>query len=40
MHFTLKCRSSLLSPDDPLSEVVPSEGISLANKEVLEAEDN
>ena len=39
-YFTLKHMSSLPSPDDPLSKVVPSEGISLANKEVLEAEDN
>ena len=41
-YFTLKHRSSLPSPHGPLSKVVPSEGISLANKEakeVLEAED-
>ena len=37
---TLKRRSSLPNPDGPLSKVVPSEGILLANKEVLEAEDN
>ena len=42
-YFTLKRKSSLPSPDGPLSKVVPSEGISLANKEVkevLELEDN
>ena len=35
-YFTLKCRFSLQSTDGPLSKVVPSEGISLANKEVKE----
>ena len=39
-YFTLKRRSSLPSPDGPLSKVVPSEGILFANKEVLEVEDN
>ena len=42
-YFTLKRTSSLPSPDGPLPKVVPSEGISLANKEVkevLEVEDN
>ena len=29
-------RKSLPSPDDPLSKVVPSEGILLTNKEVKE----
>ena len=39
-YFTLKRRSFLPSPDGPLSKVIPAEGILLANKEVLEAEDN
>ena len=42
-YFTLKrrlYRSFLPSPDDPLSKVVPSEGILFANNEVLDAEDN
>ena len=34
-YFTLT-RKSLPSPDGPLSKVVPSEGILLANKEVKE----
>ena len=38
-YFTLKRRSFLPSPDGRLSKVVPS-GILLANKELLEAEDN
>ena len=36
----LKCRSSSPSPDSFLPKVVHSEGISLANKEILEVEDN
>ena len=42
-YFTLKRKSFLPSPDGPLSKVVPSKGISFANKEVkevLKEEDN